>query len=191
MKKIIFFGDSLMAGYGLKSPARESVPALIAEMLLINGMEYETVNASVSGDTTYTAKSRIITHLGGDLALFVLELGANDFLKGFPPVVIEKNLQYLIDQIRKKFPELPILLVGITLPNWAPGGHTQGYAHIFSNLSKKNGLPLVASFLDGVMGEQALNMQDGVHPLAAGYKIAAANIWPFINKILFGQQQKK
>jgi len=184
MKKIVFFGDSLTAGYGLSSPHSESLPALINERLLTSGMYYDVVNAGISGDTTRAARVRIEKYTNFDMALFVLELGANDFLRGYSPVEVQQNLQFMIDRVREKSPAVPILLLGIELPLWIANSYVDGYRKIFSNLSKQNSISLVPSFLKGVSGNRALNMIDGVHPLAAGYKIAAENIWPTIRQLL-------
>ena len=184
MKKIVFFGDSLTAGYGLSSPHSESLPALINERLLTSGMYYDVVNAGISGDTTRAARLRIEKYTSFDMALFVLELGANDFLRGYSPVEVQQNLQFMIDRVREKSPAVPILLLGIELPLWIANSYVDGYRKIFSNLSKQNSISLVPSFLKGVSGNRALNMIDGVHPLAAGYKIAAENIWPTIRQLL-------
>ena len=184
MKKIVFFGDSLTAGYGLSSPHSESLPALINERLLTSGMYYDVVNAGISGDTTRAARVRIEKYTNFDMALFVLELGANDFLRGYSPVEVQQNLQFMIDRVREKSPAVPILLLGIELPLWIANSYVDGYRKIFSNLSKQNSISPVPSFLKGVSGNRALNMIDGVHPLAAGYKIAAENIWPTIRQLL-------
>ena len=118
------------------------------------------------------------------MALFVLELGANDFLRGYSPAEVQQNLQNIIDSVRAKSPAVPILLLGIELPLWIVNSYVDGYRKIFSNLRKQNSISLVPSFLKGVSGNRALNMIDGVHPLAAGYKIAAENIWPTIRQML-------
>jgi len=147
-------------------------------------MYYDVVNAGISGDTTRAARVRIEKYTNFDMALFVLELGANDFLRGYSPVEVQQNLQFMIDRVREKSPAVPILLLGIELPLWIANSYVDGYRKIFSNLSKQNSISLVPSFLKGVSGNRALNMIDGVHPLAAGYKIAAENIWPTIRQLL-------
>jgi len=184
MKKIVFFGDSLTAGYGLSSPDSESLPALINERLVTSGRHYDVVNAGISGDTTRAARLRIENYVNLDMALFVLELGANDFLRGYSPAEVEQNLQFMIDRVREKSPAVPILLLGIELPLWIANSYVDGYRKIFSILSFRNNISLIPSFLKGVSGNRALNMIDGVHPLAAGYHIAAENIWPSIKKLI-------
>ena len=182
----MFFGDSLTAGYGLSSPQSESLPALINQRLVTSGMQYDVVNAGVSGDTTRAARLRLERYVNLDMALFILELGANDFLRGYSPPEVQQNLQYIIDKVKEKSPAVPILLLGIELPLWIANSYIDGYRKIFSNLSKQNSISLVPSFLKGVSGNRALNMIDGVHPLAAGYRVAADNIWPTIKQMLPG-----
>ncbi|RZJ87576.1 MAG: arylesterase [Chryseobacterium sp.] len=184
MKKIVFFGDSLTAGYGLRDPEKESIPALISHRLKHLGMDFEVSNAGISGDTTRTAIDRLASILVGDIAVFVLELGANDFLRGHSVREVESNLQTIITNVKKAYPQSAILLLGLELPYWAHVGHGSGFGGIFQNLAKANSIALVPSFLSGVAGNRALNMPDGVHPLAAGYQLATDNILPALLKIL-------
>ncbi|WP_025145460.1 arylesterase [Pedobacter jeongneungensis] len=184
MLKVIFFGDSLFAGYGLSDPSRESIPALIGEKLKKKGLNYGTINAGVSGDTTTSALSRLDRVLKEDMAIFILELGANDFLRGINPALVTANLQAIINKVKSACPSASILLLGIELPVWANEAHSTGYGIIFSQLAKKNGIALVPSFLKNVSGHRELNMPDGVHPLKKGYQIAAENIWPELHRII-------
>jgi acyl-CoA thioesterase-1 len=184
MMKIIFFVDSLTAGYGLRNPDSEAVPALIAQKLLAKGMDFEVVNAGMSGDTSRSALSRLDEVLQGEVAGFVLELGANDFLRGFPPQEVYSNLRSIIERVKLRYPDAWILLLGIELPTWAMGAYAVGYADIFSSLAKEMDIDLLPSFLKGVAGKAHLNMPDGVHPLAKGYAMAAENLWPIMFKIL-------
>ncbi|WP_293789800.1 arylesterase [uncultured Pedobacter sp.] len=182
--KIIFFGDSLVAGYGLKDPSSESVPALINEKLKKLGLKYSVINAGVSGDTTASALSRLDRALNEKPTIFILELGANDFLRGISPVLILSNLQLIINKVKSTIPLASILLLGIELPDWATGLHHGNYSDIFSALAEKNSISLVPSFLKNVAGIRTLNMYDGVHPLKEGYQIAAENIWPELYRII-------
>lgn len=187
MKKIVFFGNSLIAGYGLIYPSTESIPALIAGKLRSAGMEYEVINAGISGDTTATALDRLDRHLKGNIDIFVVELGANDFLRGVSPQEVSHNLQGIISKVITFCPQASIMLLGMALPEWAHGIHgTQSlaYQNIYKDLAAENNISLVPSFLKGVAGKPGLNMPDGVHPLAAGYQIAAENIWPELSKLI-------
>lgn len=183
-KKIIFFGDSLTAGYGLRQPQNEAIPALLAANIHVAGFNYVVVNAGISGDTSRSALSRLSSVLQGDVAGFILELGANDFLRGHAPAEVSANLQTIINQVRKAYPAAWILLLGIELPAWAQAFQGSGYANIFRELATVNKIFLVPSFLKGVTGNRSLNMIDGVHPLASGYIKAAENIWPTLLAIL-------
>lgn len=186
--KIVFFGDSLVAGYGLKDPSSESIPALINTKLKNLGLHYSVINAGVSGDTTASALARLDQTLNEKPAIFILELGANDFLRGMSPVLILSNLQLIISKVKSTCPSASILLLGIELPDWATGLHHGDYSVIFSALAERNGISLVPSFLKNVAGIRALNMYDGVHPLKEGYQIAAENIWPELYRIILDRQ---
>ncbi|SFA54272.1 acyl-CoA thioesterase-1 [Pedobacter suwonensis] len=182
--KIVFFGDSLVAGYGLKDPFSESIPALTNAKLKELGLKYTVINAGLSGDTTASALSRLGQVLNENPAIFVLELGANDFLRGISSVLIRSNLQLIINKVKTSCPSASILLLGIELPDWATGWHQSDYSGIFPALAEKNGLSMVPSFLKNVAGIRELNMYDGVHPLKEGYEIAAENIWPELYRII-------
>ncbi|WP_316846779.1 GDSL-type esterase/lipase family protein [Pedobacter psychrodurus] len=173
MEKIVFFGNSLVAGYGLKDPASESLPALIDQKLKQHGMNFQVVNAGISGDTTASALSWIARSLQGGIAIFIIELGANDFLRGIAPSLIYDNLQSIISRVKSECPRASILIPGIALPQWAHMSHGRGYGGIYEKLARENNTAIVPSFLKNVSGKRALNMPDGVHPLAPGYQIAS------------------
>lgn len=184
MKRIVFFGNSLTAGYGLSDPLRQSIPGLIAEKIKHLGANYQVYNAGVSGDTTTSAIKRLGSVLAHPIDLFVLELGANDFLRGTPAETISGNLQYIIDQVKMQQSDAKILLLGIELPPWAVYSNSENYNTIYKKLAEHNDITLLPSFLKGVSGRRELNMFDGVHPLASGYEIAANNIWPVLKNLL-------
>lgn len=135
--KIVFFGDSLVAGYGLKDPLSESIPALINAKLKKLGLKHTVINAGLSGDTTASALSRLGHVLNENPAIFILELGANDFLRGMSPVLILSNLQLIINKVKSTCPWASILLLGIELPYWATGWHQSDYSGIFPALAEK------------------------------------------------------
>lgn len=184
MKKIIFFGDSLTAGYGLKQPRKQALPALISERIKSERLNFEVINEGINGDTTRSALNRLHSVLHGELSVFVLELGANDFLRGYPAEEVMENLQKIISIVKAKYPESAILLLGIELPQWANSGLGLGYGNIFAALARANRIFFVPSLLKGVMGKRTLNLPDGVHPIAEGYNIAAENIWPTLLEML-------
>ena len=184
MKTIVFFGDSLTAGYGLKDPLVESLPARIEQILESKGLDFLVINAGLSGDTSVSGLNRLRGILDMDIDIFVLELGANDVLRGHPATLMNNNLQKIISQVKEKYPLADILILGVKLPFWIPDNQATGYRHIYEDLADRNDCELVPYLLDGIDGKKHLNMLDGVHPLAEGYKIMADNIWPKLNAII-------
>ncbi|PJZ56545.1 arylesterase [Leptospira barantonii] len=181
--RILFFGDSLTAGLGLNSPD-EAFPALIEKSLNQNGISSQAVNAGMSGDTTSGGLARLEWAMSTGFDLFVLELGANDSMRGISPDQTEKNLKEIVARVRKKNPKAKILLVGMkTFPNLGKE-YRKKFEAIFPKLSKEENLPLVPFFMDGVAGIKKLNQKDGIHPTAEGHKILSKNLLPFVQKIL-------
>ena len=184
MKRIVFFGDSLTAGYGLQRPDEQSFPALIQRELDAAGMDYLAVNAGVSGDTSASGLSRLSYWISQPVDVFVLELGANDLLRGLAPAQTQHHLQAIIDLVRGKYPSVKLLILGMQLPLWVPGQRAAEFRDLYRNLADKNHIPLLPSLLDGVAGIKHLNMPDGVHPLAEGYQIIAAGVWQVLRPLL-------
>lgn len=184
MKRIVFFGDSLTAGYGLHKPDEQSFPALIQHELNVEGLDYLAVNAGVSGDTSASGLSRLSYWLSQPVDVFVLALGANDLLRGLSPVRTQANLQEIMDLAKAKHPGVQILLLGMQLPLWVPGQRAAEFRQLYQNLATKNKIALLPFLLDGVAGIAHLNMHDGVHPLAEGYKIIAKKVWPVLKPLL-------
>lgn len=184
MKTIVFFGDSLIAGYGLKDPLTESLPARIKQILKREGFDNLVINAGMSGDTSTSGLNRLPDILEMDTDIFVLELGANDFLRGHPATLVNNNLQKIISQVKEKQPQADILILGMRLPSWIPDDRALGYRNIYRDLATRNNCELLPYLLDGIEGKKHLNMYDGVHPLAEGYKIMADNVWPNLKAII-------
>lgn len=185
-KTILFFGNSLTAGYGL-DPA-EAFPALIGEKAKAAGLDYQIVNAGVSGETTAGGKSRISWVLNKPIEVFVLELGANDGLRGIPLDASKKNLQAIIDTVKLKSPQAQIVIAGMHIPpNLGPDYSGQFY-RIFIDLSRKNKAALIPFLLEDVGGIPKLNQGDGIHPTAEGHKIVAENVWKVLEPVLQKQQ---
>ncbi|MBW0434439.1 arylesterase [Leptospira yasudae] len=181
--RILFFGDSLTAGLGLSSP-EEAFPHLIAKELSKNGISSQAINAGMSGDTTSGGLARLDWAMSGGFDVFVLELGANDSMRGISPDQTQKNLKEIIARVRKKNPKAKILLVGMkTFPNLGKE-YRQKFEAVYPKLSKEENLPLVPFFMDGVAGIKKLNQKDGIHPTAEGHRILAKNLFPFVQKIL-------
>lgn len=183
-KQILFFGDSLTAGYGLEDPS-DSYVGVIQEKIDSLGLDYNTVNAGVSGETSSGGDDRIDWILEqNNIDIFILELGANDGLRGIKTEVTSKNLQSIFDKVKAKFPEAKLFVAGMLAPPNMGNDFTQKFAAIFSNLAKKNNAAFVPFLLDGVGGIPELNQRDGIHPTTKGHKILADNVWAELKVLL-------
>lgn len=182
-RTIVFFGDSLTAGYGLDEPSL-AFPGLIQRRLDSASMPYHVVNAGVSGETSSGGLERIDWILNNPLDVFVLELGANDGLRGIPPETTRKNLQSIIDKVRTKYPESRIILAGMQVPPNMGQRYTSQFRSIFPDLARQNDIPLIPFLLEGVGGEATLNQPDGIHPNIEGHAIVAENVWPVLYETL-------
>lgn len=179
---VVYFGDSLTAGYGLDP--EEAYPALLAERMREAGLDFETVNAGLSGETTAAGVRRAAWLLRRPVALFVLALGGNDGLRGVPVEETERNLQAIVDAVRAAHPHARIVLTGMqSPPNMGPE-FTGRFRELFPRLAERNGIPLVPFLLEGVAARPALNLPDGIHPNAEGQRILADNVWVVIEPIL-------
>ena len=180
-KIIVFFGNSLTAGYGL-DPS-QAFPALIQQKIDALHLPYQVVNAGVSGETTAGGLSRIDWILRQPMDVFVLELGGNDGLRGIPLTATEKNLQDIIDRVKEKYPSAAIVLAGMQLPPNLGQTYTHTFEAIYPKLAAKNHIALIPFLLEGVGGNPALNQNDGIHPNAAGAMVVAANVWKVLKDI--------
>lgn len=179
---IVFFGDSLTAGYGL-DPS-EAYPALIANRLQKEEWPFEAVNAGLSGETTAAGVRRVDWILRRPVDVFVLALGGNDGLRGIPVEETAHNLQLIIDKVRAKNPDTRIILAGIeALPNMGPD-FRDSFRAIFPRVAEANHLPLLSFLLEGVGGKPELNQGDGIHPNVAGQRIVADNVWAVLEPVL-------
>ena len=181
-KTIVFFGNSLTAGYGLTPD--QAFPALIQKKIDSLNLPYQVVNAGVSGETTSGGKTRIDWILQQPVDIFVLELGANDGLRGVELPVIRKNLQDIINSVKAKNPQSKLLLAGMQIPPNLGINYSTGFRELFAELAQANSIALIPFLLEGVGGETALNLQDGIHPTADGHRILAENVWKELQKLL-------
>ena len=181
-KLILFFGNSLTAGYGLEQD--EAFPALIQEKIDSLGLSYKVVNAGLSGETTSGGKNRIDWVLKQNVDVFVLELGANDGLRGIPLDETRRNLQEIIDFVREKNPDTEIILAGMQIPPNMGQEYTSEFRNIYPQLAEKNDVHLIPFLLEGVAGNPELNQEDGIHPTAEGYEIVAKNVWSVLKETL-------
>ena len=181
-KNILFFGDSLTAGYGL-SPD-EAFPAIIEKKLNKNGKSVKVVNAGLSGETTAGGLSRIDWVLKQPVDVFVLELGANDGLRGLPLDQTQKNLQQIIDRVKVKSPKAKIVIAGMMVPPNLGNDYAGKFQKIFPDLAKKNNATLIPFLLQDVAGIEKLNQGDGIHPNIEGHKIVAENVYKVLSPLL-------
>lgn len=181
-KVILFFGNSLTAGMGLDP--NEAFPALIQGKIDSLQLPYNVINAGLSGETTASGKNRISWVLNSDIDVFVLELGANDGLRGIPLEETRKNLEEIIDVVHHKNPNTTIILAGMQIPPNMGQEYTAEFRDIFPSLAQQYNIGLIPFLLEDVAGNPDLNQADGIHPTAEGQKIVANNIWPIIAKAI-------
>jgi len=181
-KVILFFGNSLTAGMGLDLD--EAFPAIIQKKIDSLQLNYEIINAGLSGETTASGKNRLNWVLKQKVDIFVLELGANDGLRGIPLEETYKNLQAIIDAVHGKNPNTKIILAGMQIPPNMGADYTAEFREIFPDLAKRNNLHLIPFLLDGVAGNPELNQDDGIHPTIEGQQIVANNVWIILKEIV-------
>lgn len=179
--KIVAFGDSLTAGLGLK--ASESYPSILQRKLDADGYKYEVVNAGVSGDTSAAGVRRIDWSLeGGNVRFVILELGANDFLRGQPVAETKKNLTQIIERAKSRGAK--VLLAGMYTTTNAGGRYQREIHEAFQSLAREQGVALIPFFLEGVAGVESLNQEDGSHPNAEGTKLVADTVYKYLKPML-------
>lgn len=183
-KRILFFGDSLTAGYGLEDPA-QAFPGRIQQIIDSLGLPWEVTASGLSGETSAGGAGRIEWVAGRQpVDIFVLELGANDGLRGISPSETRKNLQSIIDQMQKLHPEARLVMVGMQAPPNMGKIFTDSFRSVFPDLADQNRMKLVPFLLDGVAGDPALNQGDGIHPTAEGHRLVAENVWRILGPML-------
>ena len=181
-KTILFYGDSITAGYGLSM--EEAYPSHVEKVLIDKGMNVRVVNAGLSGETSAGGLSRIDWVLRQPIDIFVLELGANDGLRGLPLDQTRTNLQAIIDKVKAKNPDAKIVLAGMMVPPNLGDEYTSEFKRIYPTLAKKNNATLIPFLLEGVAGNDKLNIADGIHPNVEGHKIVAANVVRVVEPLL-------
>lgn len=181
-KVILFYGDSLTAGYGLSTD--EAFPAIVEKKLNQKGKPTKAVNAGLSGETSAGGLNRLDWVLKQPIDIFVLELGANDGLRGLPLDQTQKNLQAIIDKVRAKYPKAKIVIAGMMVPPNMGPDYTASFRKIFPDLAKKNNAALIPFLLQDVAGNEKLNIADGIHPNVEGHKIVADNVLKVIDPLL-------
>lgn len=182
-KQIIFFGNSLTAGYGLPEVSSGFV-SLTQKRIDSLGLPYKCVNAGLSGETTAGGAARVDWILQQKVDVFVLELGGNDALRGIEPKIALQNLQTILDKVKAKHPTAPIVLAGMQAPRNMGTTYTEAFQAIYPKLAAQNKISLIPFILEGVGGVPTLNQGDGIHPNEAGNKIILENLWKNLQKIL-------
>lgn len=181
-KSIVFFGDSITAGYRLD--LSEAFPAIIGEIIDSLKLDYDVINAGLSGETTASGDSRVDWVLKNKIDVFVLELGANDGLRGIKTEETIKNLQSIIDKVKTKYPEVIIVLAGMQIPPNMGQDYTNSFREIFPDLAEKNDLTLIPFLLEFVAGNPEFNLDDGIHPNVDGHRLVAENVWKTLSQLL-------
>ena len=185
--KLVGFGDSLMAGYQL--PAADAFPVKLEAALRAKGYDVEIANAGVSGDTTSGGLSRLDWSIPDGTQGVILELGANDALRGIAPEQTEKNLDAMLTRLKER--GIPVLLAGMLAPPNMGADYAERFNGIYKRLSEKHGVPLYPFFLEGVVTRADLQIEDGMHPNPAGVDVMVQSILPaaeaFLKSISTGE----
>jgi acyl-CoA thioesterase I len=185
--RIVAFGDSLTAGYGL--PAQSAFPAKLERALTAKGYAVEIVNAGVSGDTASRGLARLDWSVPEGTDAVIVELGANDMLLGVDPSVTRDALGEIVRRLTDR--NIPVLLAGMrAAPNFG-GPYGEQFERIYSDLAREKGVLFYPFFLDGIAAQSKLNLQDGVHPNAAGIDAIVAHILPQVEELVARVQAQR
>ena len=177
---ILAFGNSLTAGFGV--PEAESYPSRLQNIIIENGYPHRIINGGVSGDTTAGGARRIKWLMKHNPEIVILELGANDGLRGLSLKEMESNLEKIIVVCKKSGAK--VLLTGMKIPPNYGEEYTVAFEEIYIRLAEKHKLSLVPFFLEGVAGVRAYTQPDGIHPLGSGYEIVAQTIWKYLKPLM-------
>lgn len=180
--RIVCFGNSLTAGYGLDP--NDAWPQLLQNRIDSLDYNYEVVNAGVSGETTSGGLGRIDWMLKQGVDIFILELGANDGLRGLDLAESKKNLTTIIEKVKATYPDATIILAGMKLPPNLGEEYEATFEKMFVDLAKEENVKLISFFLKNVAGRPELNLEDGIHPNEQGQKLVANNVWEVLKEEL-------
>lgn len=181
-KTILFFGNSLTAGYGIDKD--DAFPGLIQQRLDSLGLDFRVINGGLSGETTAGGLNRLDWFLEDEPYIFVLELGGNDGLRGIELSETKSNLEKIIDKVRTKYPSTKIILAGMQIPPNMGSEYTDEFQTIYPEVAREKDVTLIPFLLEGVAGDPELNLPDGIHPTEKGHQIVFETVWPFIQKEL-------
>jgi acyl-CoA thioesterase-1 len=179
---VVFLGTSITAGNGLE--LEQAYPALIQQRIDSAGLPFRVVNAGESGRTSAGGLARIDWLLREPVAVLVLELGANDGLRGLDPDVLQQNLQEIVDRTRRVHPSARIVVAGMEAPPNLGDRYTEAFRAVFPALAKRNGAVLIPFLLEGVAAVPELNQADGIHPTAEGHRRIAETVWSALEPVL-------
>ena len=177
---IVAFGDSLTSGPGLTRD--QTYPALLQQRITAEGREYQVVNAGVTGDTSSEALRRFDAALVPNTAIVIIAIGANDGLRRVPVATLEHNISTMIDRAQRR--DIDVLLCQMEAPPLGGLNYTIEFHRVFTRLAERHKVPLVPFFLLGIVGNDALDLDDTLHPNAAGHKVIAEAIWPHLRPML-------
>ncbi|CAN7673437.1 arylesterase [Bosea sp. LjRoot90] len=178
--KLVAFGDSLTAGYNL--PGSAAFPTVLEKMLRDKGISVEIANAGVSGDTAQGGLERLAWSVPDGTDGVILELGANDALRGIDPALTETSLDAIVTGLKAR--GIPVLLAGMYAPRSNGPDYVARFDAIYPKLAEKHGLVLYPFFLDGIAGDRVLNQPDMLHPKAEGVRVIAQRILPTVERFL-------
>ncbi len=181
-RTILVLGDSLAAGFGLD--ANQAFPTLLQNKINEAQLNFEVINAGLSGDTSAGGLRRIDWVLKRKIDVLVLELGGNDGLRGLPVDAMQSNLQTIIDRTRAKYPQAQVIIAGMQMPTNFGAEYARAFQEVFPALARKNKTALIPFLLEGVGGNPELNLPDRIHPTAEGHKIVAENVWKTLRPLL-------
>ena len=181
-KTIVFMGDSITAGYGVG--ADRAFPALIQEKLDSLELDFTVMNAGVSGETSAGGLNRINWLLQRPIDIFVLELGANDGLRGHRADSTRANLINILKRVRAEYPEAHLVLAGMQAPPNLGPDYTGAFRSVFKEVAQETGAHLIPFILEGVGGVEALNIADGIHPNREGHAVIAELVWTHLEPLV-------
>lgn len=183
--RVVILGDSITAGHGL-SPG-DAYPAMLQQKIDAAHLNYQVVNAGVSGDTTAGGLRRIDWALSAGAKVLVIALGGNDGLRGIPPQQTEANLAGIIQKAKAKIPGLVIVVAGMQMPASMGADFAKAYMELFPKVAKASGAALVPYLLKDVGGIEKMNQADLIHPTAEGQRKVAENVWAVLKGALPAQ----
>jgi acyl-CoA thioesterase I len=178
--RIVAFGDSLTAGYGL--PADAAFPSVLEKALRARGHNVEITNAGVSGDTASAGLDRLDWSVPDGTSGVILELGANDMLRGIDPAVTRRAVEKIVERLEAR--RIPVMLAGMFATRNLGSEYVGAFESLYREIAEKHGLVLYPFFLDGIAGDASLNLPDGLHPTARGVAIIVERILPSVELFL-------